>query len=143
MVESMILTSYPAFMRGVEIAKMPNGAVASMLENEGTKNTIFLEIGVMVESMILTSYPAFMRGVEIAKMPNDAVASMMENEGTKNTIFLEDFTRLPLHPLLLCHRNSVERYVHGLEIRPDQNTHHKPKTTSTERRQCRIVVNVV
>jgi hypothetical protein len=39
----MILISYPAFIRGVEIARIPNGAVASMLENEGTKKTIFLE----------------------------------------------------------------------------------------------------
>src|SRR6266851_7654100 len=43
MVESMILISYPAFNRGVEIAKIPNGAVASMLEKEGTKKTIFFE----------------------------------------------------------------------------------------------------
>jgi hypothetical protein len=43
MVESMILTSYPAFISGVEIARIPNGAVASMLENDGTKKTIFLE----------------------------------------------------------------------------------------------------
>jgi hypothetical protein len=39
----MILISYPAFIRGVEIARIPKGAVASMLENEGTKKTIFLE----------------------------------------------------------------------------------------------------
>ena len=39
----MILISYPAFNSGVEIARIPNGAVASMLENEGTKKTIFLE----------------------------------------------------------------------------------------------------
>jgi hypothetical protein len=43
MVESMISTSYPALIKGVEIAKIPNGAVASMLENDGTKKTIFLE----------------------------------------------------------------------------------------------------
>src|SRR5260370_33572837 len=43
MVESMLLILYPAFKRGVEIAKMPNGAVASMLEKEGTKKTIFFE----------------------------------------------------------------------------------------------------
>jgi hypothetical protein len=30
-------------IRGVEIARIPKGAVASMLENDGTKNTIFLE----------------------------------------------------------------------------------------------------
>jgi hypothetical protein len=39
----MILTSYPASSSGVEIARIPNGAVASMLENEGTKKTIFFE----------------------------------------------------------------------------------------------------
>ena len=42
-VESMILTSYPAFNSGVEIARIPNGAVASILEKEGKKNTIFFE----------------------------------------------------------------------------------------------------
>jgi hypothetical protein len=39
----MIRTSYPAFNSGVEMARMPNGAVASMLEKEATKNTIFLD----------------------------------------------------------------------------------------------------
>jgi hypothetical protein len=42
-VESMIRTSYPASSNGVEIAKIPSGAVASMLENDATKNTILLE----------------------------------------------------------------------------------------------------
>src|SRR5258708_4272773 len=42
MVESMILTSYPASIRGVAIAKIPNGAVASMLENDGTKKNDLL-----------------------------------------------------------------------------------------------------
>jgi hypothetical protein len=35
--------SYPASSSGVEIARMPSGAVASMLENEATKNTIFFD----------------------------------------------------------------------------------------------------
>jgi hypothetical protein len=36
-------TSYPALRRGVDMARIPKGAVASMLENEATKKTIFLE----------------------------------------------------------------------------------------------------
>jgi len=40
---SMIRMSYPAFKRGVEMARMPSGAVASILENEATKNTIFFD----------------------------------------------------------------------------------------------------
>ncbi len=43
MVESMMRMSYPAFSSGVDIARMPRGAVASMLENEATKKTIFFE----------------------------------------------------------------------------------------------------
>jgi hypothetical protein len=43
MVESMMRTSKPARRRGVEIASKPSGAVASMLEKEGMKNTIFLD----------------------------------------------------------------------------------------------------
>ncbi len=39
----MMRNSYPASSRGVEMARIPNGAVASMLENEATKNTIFFE----------------------------------------------------------------------------------------------------
>src|ERR1700730_17653254 len=39
----MILTSYPAFSRGVEMARIPKGAVASMLEKEATKKTIFFD----------------------------------------------------------------------------------------------------
>src|SRR5258708_35363471 len=35
--------SYPASNSGVEMARMPRGAVASMLENEATKNTIFFD----------------------------------------------------------------------------------------------------
>jgi hypothetical protein len=35
--------SYPASSSGVEIARIPSGAVASMLENDATKNTIFFE----------------------------------------------------------------------------------------------------
>jgi hypothetical protein len=35
--------SYPASRRGVEIARIPSGAVASMLENEATKNMIFFD----------------------------------------------------------------------------------------------------
>src|SRR5579859_6602797 len=35
--------SYPASRRGVEIARMPSGAVASMLEKDATKNTIFFD----------------------------------------------------------------------------------------------------
>src|SRR5436305_12312096 len=39
----MMQISYPASNRGVEIARIPSGAVASMLEKEATKKTIFLE----------------------------------------------------------------------------------------------------
>jgi hypothetical protein len=39
----MMRISYPAFNRGVEMARMPRGAVASMLEKEATKNTIFFD----------------------------------------------------------------------------------------------------
>src|SRR5271154_3036736 len=39
----MIRTSYPASNNGVEIAKIPSGAVASMLENDATKNTILFD----------------------------------------------------------------------------------------------------
>jgi len=35
--------SYPASSSGVEIARIPSGAVASMLENDATKNTIFFD----------------------------------------------------------------------------------------------------
>jgi len=37
---SMMQISYPASSRGVEIARIPSGAVASMLEKEATKKTI-------------------------------------------------------------------------------------------------------
>jgi hypothetical protein len=40
---SMMQISYPASSRGVEIARIPSGAVASMLEKEATKKTIFFE----------------------------------------------------------------------------------------------------
>src|ERR1035441_6982408 len=43
MVASMMRTSNPASSSGVEIARSPNGAVASILENDGTKKTIFLD----------------------------------------------------------------------------------------------------
>src|SRR6516225_6849573 len=43
MVESMIRTEYPARSNGVDIARSPSGAVASILENDGTKKTIFFE----------------------------------------------------------------------------------------------------
>src|SRR5215467_3716040 len=39
----MMRISYPAFSSGVDIARMPSGAVASMLEKEATKKTIFFE----------------------------------------------------------------------------------------------------
>jgi hypothetical protein len=35
--------SYPAFSKGVEMARIPKGAVASMLEKEATKKTIFFD----------------------------------------------------------------------------------------------------
>jgi hypothetical protein len=35
--------SYPASSSGVEIARIPSGAVASILENDATKNTILFE----------------------------------------------------------------------------------------------------
>jgi hypothetical protein len=41
MVESTILTSYPALRSGVDTARMPSGAVASWLENAGKKKTTF------------------------------------------------------------------------------------------------------
>src|SRR5690348_5604575 len=43
MVESIRTTLYPALSSGVETARMPSGAVASLLANAGKKNTIFLE----------------------------------------------------------------------------------------------------
>ena len=42
-VESIIRMSYPAFNKGVEMARIPRGAVASMLEKEATKKTIFFD----------------------------------------------------------------------------------------------------
>src|ERR1700733_12907979 len=39
----MIRTSNPASNNGVAIAKIPSGAVASMLENDATKNTILFD----------------------------------------------------------------------------------------------------
>ena len=42
MVESIILTVYPALSSGVAIANRPKGAVASMLEKEGMKKIIVL-----------------------------------------------------------------------------------------------------
>jgi hypothetical protein len=44
-VESISLTSYPARNSGVAIARMPSGAVASVLAKAGKKKTIFLERG--------------------------------------------------------------------------------------------------
>src|ERR1700687_1916956 len=43
MVASMMRTTKPASSSGVEIASSPKGAVASILENDGTKKTIFLD----------------------------------------------------------------------------------------------------
>jgi hypothetical protein len=43
MVESIRTISYPARRSGVETARIPSGAVASALVNEGKKKTIFLE----------------------------------------------------------------------------------------------------
>src|SRR5215831_2765583 len=43
MVESIMRMSYPAFSSGVAMARMPSGAVASTLEQDATKNTIFLD----------------------------------------------------------------------------------------------------
>jgi hypothetical protein len=42
-VESMSRTSNPACNNGVATARIPSGAVASILENDATKNTILLE----------------------------------------------------------------------------------------------------
>jgi hypothetical protein len=53
----MIRISYPAFSNGVEIARMPNGAVASMLEKEATKNTIFFDDFTKMP-LSVTSFPA-------------------------------------------------------------------------------------
>src|SRR5581483_253925 len=39
----MIAMSYPALSRGVEMARIPSGAVASILEKEATKKTIFFD----------------------------------------------------------------------------------------------------
>src|ERR1035437_9928211 len=44
MVASMMRTSNPASSSGVEIARSPSGAVASILENDGTKKMIFLDL---------------------------------------------------------------------------------------------------
>src|ERR1017187_747147 len=41
MVESTIVTWYPARRSGVDTARMPNGAVASWLEKAGKKKTTF------------------------------------------------------------------------------------------------------
>src|SRR5665213_3500245 len=43
MVESTIVMLYPARSRGVETARMPSGAVASVLANDGKKKTILRE----------------------------------------------------------------------------------------------------
>src|SRR5579872_6649986 len=40
---SMMQISYPASRRGVAMARIPRGAVASMLEKDATKNTIFFD----------------------------------------------------------------------------------------------------
>jgi hypothetical protein len=42
MVESIKQISYPARSKGVETARIPRGAVASVLEKAGKKKTIFL-----------------------------------------------------------------------------------------------------
>src|ERR1700739_644158 len=47
--------SYPASKRGVEIARMPSGAVASMLEKEATKNTIFFDDFTAVPFVVVTN----------------------------------------------------------------------------------------
>src|SRR6201997_3786821 len=47
--------SYPASRRGVEIARMPSGAVASMLEKEATKNTIFFDDFTAVPFVVVAS----------------------------------------------------------------------------------------
>jgi hypothetical protein len=44
MVESINTTSYPARFSGVATARMPSGAVASELANEGKKKTIFFDL---------------------------------------------------------------------------------------------------
>jgi hypothetical protein len=44
MVESIIQTSKPARSSGVATARIPRGAVASVLEKAGKKKTTFLEL---------------------------------------------------------------------------------------------------
>ena len=51
----MMQISYPASRRGVEMARMPSGAVASMLEKEATKNTIFFDDFTAVPFVVVTS----------------------------------------------------------------------------------------
>ncbi len=43
MVESIRLISYPARRSGVDMARIPSGAVASWLEKAGKKKTTFLD----------------------------------------------------------------------------------------------------
>jgi hypothetical protein len=61
--------SYPASIRGVEIARIPSGAVASMLEKEATKKTIFLEdftLSLLVSPQLTNREPDIC--LEIVKM---------------------------------------------------------------------------
>lgn len=52
----MMQISYPASRSGVEIARMPSGAVASMLEKEATKNTIFFDDLMEIPFVVFASY---------------------------------------------------------------------------------------
>jgi hypothetical protein len=45
-VESMRTSLYPALSSGVATARMPSGAVASLLANDGKKKTTFFDIAV-------------------------------------------------------------------------------------------------
>jgi hypothetical protein len=53
---SIMQISYPAPRRGVEIARMPSGAVASMLEKDATKNTIFFDDFTAVPFVVLLGH---------------------------------------------------------------------------------------
>jgi hypothetical protein len=53
MVESISTISKPARIRGVATARIPSGAVASELENDGKKNTIFFDVRTLCPSPVV------------------------------------------------------------------------------------------
>src|SRR5215471_14756062 len=88
MVESMMQTSYPAFSRGVEMARIPKGAVASMLENEATKKTIFLEDATALSSsqMLLSQTLLIAMRREIVSIPSNSCKHFFYNRRIDNSV---------------------------------------------------------